>query len=209
MPRTDGRHGSSRDRTPVIIILAVVGVLALAGGYVLGTSGNDQASPSGSPAGGVTPTDGPSPGATQTATPEPSATEEPQTTDLEDGRHFVAVKQVIVPEQGLREIEFDLAYFLTGAAAEQAAAEHGDEVLNDYYIVNDNPRLRRVPVTDDASVSYVPEPVCCDLQPGDLDAWVDSMNEVVMSDYPDASSSWWWLTIESGQVVQIEHQWVP
>ena len=39
---------------------------------------------------------------------------------------------------------FDLAYFLTGDAANQAAAEHGDEtpVPNDYYIVNDNPSLR-------------------------------------------------------------------
>ncbi len=213
MPRRNGRHGTRRDRTPMIVALVVVGLLTLVGGYLLGSSGGDQAAPSGSPAAGITPTDEPSPteapDVTPTQTAEPSSTQEPPLTDLEDGRHFVRVEQVILPEKGLREVEFDLAYFLTGDEAEAAAAQRDDEVLNGYYIVNDNPKSRRLPVSDDATVSYVPDSVCCELQPGDLDTWVDSMNEVVMSDYPDAEVSWWWLTVEDGQVVEIEHQWVP
>lgn len=41
-------------------------------------------------------------------------------------------------------LRWDRATFLTGDAANAAAAAHGDEspVPNDYYIVNDNPKLR-------------------------------------------------------------------
>ena len=43
-------------------------------------------------------------------------------------------------------LSFDRALFLTGDAANKAAAAHGDEtpVPNDYYIVNDNKLLRTV-----------------------------------------------------------------
>ena len=43
-------------------------------------------------------------------------------------------------------LEFDRALFLTGAAADKASAAHGGEspVPNDYFIVNDNPLLRKL-----------------------------------------------------------------
>jgi hypothetical protein len=52
---------------------------------------------------------------------------------------------------------FDLAYFLTGDAANQAAAEHGDEtpVPNDYYIVNDNPLLRTTPISPSVEIDAI------------------------------------------------------
>jgi hypothetical protein len=51
-------------------------------------------------------------------------------------------------------LSFDQAEFLTGAAANEAAAAHGEQtpVPNDYYIVNDNPRLRTRTVAGDAVV---------------------------------------------------------
>jgi hypothetical protein len=51
-------------------------------------------------------------------------------------------------------LRFDRAILLTGPAADAASAAHGGEspVPNDYYIQNDNPRLRDLPVRDDVSV---------------------------------------------------------
>jgi pyruvate/2-oxoglutarate dehydrogenase complex dihydrolipoamide acyltransferase (E2) component len=51
-------------------------------------------------------------------------------------------------------LRFDRAVLLTGAAADDASAAHGGEspVPNDYYIQNDNPRLREVAIIDRATV---------------------------------------------------------
>lgn len=47
-------------------------------------------------------------------------------------------------------LSFDRAQFLTGDAADKAAAAHGQEtpVPNDYVIVNDNPKLRVLTVAE-------------------------------------------------------------
>jgi hypothetical protein len=62
-------------------------------------------------------------------------------------------------------LTFDLAEFLTGEAAAQAAAEHGDESPppNDYYIVNDNPKLRTMPIAPDATIQAIDWTNCCEL----------------------------------------------
>ena len=51
-------------------------------------------------------------------------------------------------------LRFDRAVLLTGKAADDASAAHGGEspVPNDYYIQNDNPRLREVVIADQARV---------------------------------------------------------
>jgi hypothetical protein len=51
-------------------------------------------------------------------------------------------------------LRFDRAVLLTGAAADAASAAHGGEspVPNDYYIQNDNPRLRDLAIVDRATV---------------------------------------------------------
>jgi hypothetical protein len=51
-------------------------------------------------------------------------------------------------------LRFDRAVLLTGKAADDASAAHGGEspVPNDYYIQNDNPRLREVVIGDQARV---------------------------------------------------------
>jgi hypothetical protein len=57
-------------------------------------------------------------------------------------------------KQGTLYLRFDRAILLTGPAANAASAAHGGEspVPNDYYIQNDNPRLRDVPVLDHVTV---------------------------------------------------------
>jgi hypothetical protein len=51
-------------------------------------------------------------------------------------------------------LRFDRAILLTGKAADAASAAHGGEspVPNDYYIQNDNPRLRDLVIVDQATV---------------------------------------------------------
>jgi hypothetical protein len=51
-------------------------------------------------------------------------------------------------------LRFDRAVLLTGKAADDASAAHGGEspVPNDYYIQNDNPRLREVVIADQAKI---------------------------------------------------------
>lgn len=55
-------------------------------------------------------------------------------------------------------IEFDLACWFTGEAAAIAAAEDGEESPppNDYYVRNDDPLVRSLPVSPDVEVTWYP-----------------------------------------------------
>jgi hypothetical protein len=77
------------------------------------------------------------PAATRSATPAATATPK---TDLADGRHEAYLSALDV---GKRRLTFDVVQFLTGAAAAKAAKEDGQsETPNDYYIRNQNTKLR-------------------------------------------------------------------
>lgn len=67
-----------------------------------------------------------------------------------DFGYFTAVQSAKAPVR----LSFDRALFLTGEAANKAAAEHGDEspVPNDYYVVNDNTTLRTLTLHKDVRV---------------------------------------------------------
>jgi hypothetical protein len=187
-----------------------IGILALLFAIVglLGTACNNASSVA---AGGSSTTGASSTDTTTTPSPEdshgtPSA--EPDAS-LEDGRHFVwAVKAE--DKAGDSQLRFDLAYFLTGDEATQAAKDHGDEYPppNDYYIVNDNPKLRLLPVSDSVKVKYIPNEMCCDLVAGNFDAWAEAVNETTMTDYAGKNAPWW-ITVSGGQIVKIEQQYLP
>ncbi len=85
---------------------------------------------------------------TRSGTPKPTVSPVSPTADF---GYFPA----IVAKGPPVKLSFDRAYFLTGDAANKAAAARGDEspVPNDYYIVNDN-KLQR-PVTLAADVNVV------------------------------------------------------
>jgi hypothetical protein len=181
----------------VAVALAVVGLL--------GTACNNSSSVAsgGSSTTGASPTDtATSPTDTGSPSTEPDA-------PLEDGRHFVlAVKAE--DKAGDSQLRFDLAYFLTGDEATQAAKDHGDEYPppNDYYIVNDNPKLRWLPVSASVKVKYIPNEMCCDLVSGNFDAWAEAVNETTMTDYAGKNAPWW-ITVSGGQIVKIEQQYLP
>jgi len=137
--------------------------------------------------------------------PEPPGDESPV---LEDGHHFVYVTSASRLEDSSSEVEFDLALFYVDDDAEREAAERDDEVVNGYYIVNENDRLRTLPLADDVEVAYIPVDACCDLQPGNVDAWLEAVLATNQTDYGGTDVPWW-FTVEGGQITRIEQQYLP
>lgn len=138
-------------------------------------------------------------------TPSPSASPA-----LEDGRHFGYIRSIDV---GSQTLVFDLAYFLTGEEANQAAADHGDEtpVPNDYYIVNDNPLLRTLAVAPDVKVLVIDWGNCCELVHGEIQPFVDAFatKHHAWDSMYQGSESQYWLTVKGGVVAEIEEQYLP
>ena len=196
-------------RNALIVGAIVLALLSISAGALIALTSNDERLQ----------TTGPTPSSTLTQTPEPSGSSEPSASQtpepsgsespiLQDGHHFVYVKAVLRPPDGHRRVRFDLAYFYTGAKAEAAAADHGDEVTDGYYIVNDNPRLRTLNLADDVEVEYIPESNCCELQPGNIDAWVEAVLATNPTDYAGTNVPWW-FTVEGGKITRIEQQYLP
>ena len=199
---------NERTRRNLLIVGAVVlAVLSIAAGALIALSsdGGTDAAPTTTPSTSPSPEESVSP----TASPEPTETPSPETESavLEDGRHLVYVDTAFRPEDGPARVRFDLVYWYTGNEAEQVAAEHGTEATDGYYIENDNPRLRTLPLAEEVEVTYVPEGQCCEPQPGDVDAWLESILQTEQTDYPEDVP--WWITVEGGQVTRIEQQFLP
>jgi hypothetical protein len=101
-------------------------------------------------------------------------------------------------------IEFDLACWFVGESAVDAAAEDGAESPppNDYYVRNDNPQIRSLPVSPDTEVTWYPT--------GD-----PSSEEVVaFPDWVEGATARGlffgvWLDVIDGEVFRIREQWVP
>ena len=133
--------------------------------------------------------------------------------ELEDGEHFGFVESV---DATGGTMVFDLAYFLMGEEANEAAAERGFEtpVPNDYFIVNDNPKLRTLALAPDVELALLDWNHCCDrFIEGDLSAFataVDAGEIVTVGDQTYYGSlSPYWLTVEGGVVTRIEEQYLP
>jgi hypothetical protein len=195
----------NEDNKRIALIAGAIGLalLSIGAGAVIALSHDSDRTQSSSP----------------TETPEPSATSEPSASQtpgpspsgssiLADGRHFVYVKSALRRDDGSTTVRFDLAYFYRGDRALEEAAERGDEVLNDYYIVNDNPKLRTLPLADDVKVKYIPESLCCELQQGNIDAWLEAVLETNPTDYPGKNVPWW-FTVEGGEITRIGQQYLP
>jgi hypothetical protein len=97
---------------------------------------------------------GPAVTATSAATPAAPANRpasQPTTTTRDSDFGFI---RSWTAKAGTFYLRFDRAVLLTGKAADDAAAAHGGEspAPNDYYIQNDNPRLREVVIGDQAKI---------------------------------------------------------
>ena len=157
---------------------------------------------------GTAPTGATAPTGPSGTSPEPSLPPE-----LEDGEHFGFIESVDVAGE---TSVFDLAYFLTGEEANQAAAEHGSEtpVPNDYFIVNDNPKLRTLVLAPGVELAMLDWNNCCDeFIDGDLAAFAEAIEAgepvTVDGQLYYGSLSPYWLTVEGGLVTRIEEQYLP
>ena len=155
------------------------------------------------------------PGAATTPPTTPATGEEGVGTSapvLADGRHPVYLTGLDLAK---RQVTFDLIQFLTGKAAKEAWVkahpEEPDGPPNDYMIINDNPRLRTLPIDASVAVTVV------DLSDGvksvpvalaDLPAWL-AAHEPVDAGEKRLSYNPWWLTVAQGKVTKIDEQFVP
>jgi hypothetical protein len=112
-----------------------------------------------------------------------------------------------------RTITFDLIQFLTGDAAtkeykkEHPTAQEGPP--DDYLIVNDNPKLRTLPVgtnvtctvVDTATSGVSDKPIAF----ADLPGYFTSHDQ----NGAGPAGSVYWLTVAAGQIVKIREQFVP
>jgi hypothetical protein len=148
------------------------------------------------------------------SSPSPTATASPSGSTLaaalEDGRHFGFIQSV---DAGAPAMVFDLAEFLTGDAANQAAIEDGviqpgQTIDNDYYIRNRNPRLRDLVLTPDVQIILVNWPNCCETTVnGVLSDFAASFT--TPDDVYHGPQSPYWLTVDGGLVTKIEEQYLP
>jgi hypothetical protein len=196
------------NRTVIATIVAVVILAAFGGGYLLAKGGKTTAEPSGSGS-GATPTQKPSRSHSSKPTVSPTAqpTVEPSG-DLQDGRYFIYPKKV--DGGGALFLTFDLAYFYTGQEANDVAASRGDEVPvpNDVYIVNDNAKTRRYPISPTVLVRYIPTGVST-LKTGDIGTFQQAVNGTAQTDYADMRYTGWWIVIANGDIQSIKQQYLP
>jgi Tat protein translocase TatB subunit len=114
-----------------------------------------------------------------------------------------------------REMELDELRKLqsTVEEANQAAAERGypTPVDNDYFVVNDNPKLRTVPLSPDAEILLVDWNWCCeDFVTVDPQGFQASFGHPEYSSlHPQGEYSQYWVRVAGGIVVKIEEQYRP
>lgn len=187
----------SRSRWAVLIV-AVTALMATA------ACGDDE-EPAGESQG--TTTSAPSDRSTTTIAAGPTPTEPAAElgdsdhtgkSELADGRHFGYWRTFEVGDTTAFG-EFDLAYFLSGVEAEAAAAANGETVENDYFIVNDNTKLRTLIVKGKAKVRVL-------VGGGGAELESSNVADFAVDRHP---ASGFWVTIVGGEVNEIEEQYVP
>lgn len=220
LPEGGGKRTPSphRRRAIVAVAVAVVAVLAAALGFALVDDDDDRAEQSPTTT-SIAPSTSPS---TAPSTSEPEsdagavATAPPATAPavapvLEDGRHPV---YLTVLDTSARTVEFDLIQFLTGDEAVVAwDAAHPDEPggpPNDYFIVNENARLRMLPLADDVTVT-VPSFEGDGLHAESI-PFAELPARLADNPMPDEGRLWpnpFWLTVENGTVTAMDEQYIP
>lgn len=188
-------------RRGVVVGCALAAVLVAAGCVKKATPGASATTPASL---ATTPAASPSLGSEEGAGAAPV---------LPDGRHPVYLTGLDVTG---RKLTFDLIQFLTGEEAKKAwVAAHPDEPdgpPNDYFIVNQNPKLRTMDFADPVTVIIV------DMSGGGVGS-----KEIALAGLParladtkpaeagDKRLSYnpYWLTVEHNKITRIEEQFLP
>lgn len=125
-------------------------------------------------------------------------------------KQFAFVKK-IAKSGSKYTLTVDYAEYLTGTAAAKAAKAHGDESPppNDYYIVNDNKVLRKLPVKVGATVT-LNDKADGTSDPNGYTATMSQWAALMSGPQSDRFQAvGYWLTITDGVVVHVAQQWVP
>jgi len=130
-----------------------------------------------------------------------------------DGRFDVFIKK-LYESNGTLYMDADYVQVLTGKEAEKRAAQDGDEVNNDYYLVNDNPKIRKIPMKPNGQFRVY--------TPGPSDGHNYTIQELVNFKTKKADESlamliqgeWHYfrffsITVKKGWITKIDHVWVP
>ncbi len=145
--------------------------------------------------------DGPQPSATVTVVTT-GTTAPKKNVVLADGRHPGFIKAV-----GDDAVSMDLVEFLTGDAAAKAWQERypdseQDSPDNDYFIVNDNKKLRKLPFAPSVVVKVVG-----DTGPEATKSIAVTGLEKYFGELLD--DTMFWFTVQQGKVTKIEQQFLP
>ena len=210
-------HGTGRRRrwivgAPIAAFVVLVTVIAVVA--TRGDDGDETATAGGSTTEFSITTEAPTTTEAPAATAAPAPTTTPAPSPgaeggaaVEDGRHAVRITNVDVSG---RTVEFDVIRFLTGDEAtaayrEDHPADPNGFPENDYYIVNDNPRLRTLPVADDVTVTV--------LATGEPEPTANSPHPIAFAELPGYIAQFgagpFWLTVNGGNLVAVEQQYVP
>jgi len=127
-------------------------------------------------------------------------------------KQFTFVKNVTV-SGGKTEVVADYAQYLTGTAAAASASAHGDESPppNDYYIANDNKKLRTLPVKSGIKVTLT----ALDDGTSDPEGYKVSLAKwagyyaAPTEDSGGITGGPYWFTITDGVVTAITEQYTP
>jgi hypothetical protein len=191
-----------------------VAVLALAWGGTAGCGGSadtgDAVTPpsastgmgaAGTPAGTTSPT---------AAAARPSAGAKPV---LADGRSPVYLTGL---NTAGKTVTFDLIEFLTGDAAKKQwkkqHPENPDGPDNDYLIVNNNKKLRTLPVAADVKCEVLSVLGDTDTKTvgfASFPAYLKQQNKGINLTPPTIAALPFWLTVRNGVVVKFEEQFLP
>lgn len=208
-----GRRPTRRGRWAAVVAGVVVLAVAAGLGFVLVGDGERDGDEEAAPV-STAPSSTESPTSAEDEAVEPAPTSpppaQPSGAVIEDGRHPVYLTGIDV---GARTMEFDLIQFLTGDEAVAAwDAAHSDAPggpPNDYLIVNDNPKLRELPVAGDVTVTVL------DWDGGFLPmsiAFEDLPHQLAGDVAPDDAFLWpnpFWLTVDDGAITAVEEQYTP
>jgi hypothetical protein len=126
---------------------------------------------------------------------------------LADGRHPVFITSI---DPGKRTVRFDLLIFLTGERAKEewAKAHPGEEgPMNDYMIVNNNPKLRTLPVTAEVRVQII-DPEHYDPTTL-LEVDLAKLRAEVVKRGGGAQAGPFWITVRAEKITRIEEQFIP